>query len=287
MTLKEAQPRRGTRAAGTVGKALAVLDAVAARPGGVRFADLQAGSAYPRATLYRLVRTLVAERMLDHDPATGTYRPGLRLLRLAHAAWAQTALAPVARPHLDALAAALGQTVHLAQLDHAQVLYVDKRRAARPVEMFSEAGKVGPAYCTGVGKALLAFAPAEALPGLIAQQSFHRFTPATLDGPAALAAELEAIRAAGHAEDREEHEVGIVCVAVPVRGPSGRCHGALSVTGRAPEPGLAALRAHLPALRGTAGRIGAEFETGRFPRPAEGETGGRIDGGDGDVGDRA
>ena len=53
--------------------------------------------------------------------------------------------------------------MHLAQLDHAQVLYVDKRNAAVPVEMYSQAGKVGPAYCTGVGKAMMAHLDAEAL----------------------------------------------------------------------------------------------------------------------------
>ena len=69
------------------------------------------------------------------------------------------ALPRLARPHLDRLSAALGETIHLAQLDQGQVLYVDKRNAAQPVEMFSQAGKVGPAYCTGVGKAMMAYLP--------------------------------------------------------------------------------------------------------------------------------
>ena len=68
----------------------------------------------------------------------------------------KVSLAQVARPYLDALSAEVGETVHLAQLDHGQVLYVDKRNARQPIEMFSQAGKVGPAYCTGVGKAMLA-----------------------------------------------------------------------------------------------------------------------------------
>ena len=116
-------------------------------------------------------------------------RPACASVRLAHAAWQTSALAPVARPHVDALSEAVGETVHLAQLDGAQVLYVDKRNARQPIEMYSAAGKVGPAYCTGVGKAMIAFLPEEELAAVIAQQSFHRFTDHTYTTEAALRAE--------------------------------------------------------------------------------------------------
>ena len=94
-------------------------------------------------------------------------------MQLAHSAWRQVTLAPVARPHLDRLSATLGQTVHLAQLDGGQVLYIDKRNAARPIPMFSDAGKIGPGYCTGVGKAMLAYLPDAELSRALSQ----RFKP--------------------------------------------------------------------------------------------------------------
>ena len=75
--------------------------------------------------------------MLHFDPERGTYAPGFRLVRLAHAAWEQSSLAPIARPHLDALSARLGETVHLAQLDHGQVLVRRQtQRFADPIEMY-------------------------------------------------------------------------------------------------------------------------------------------------------
>jgi len=129
---------------GTVGKAMAVLDQVAAIGRPVRFGTLLEQSVFPKATLYRLLQTLTRQSLLSFDPERQTYALGLRLVRLAHAAWHQSSLAPIARPWLDRLSAELGETVHLAQLDAGQVLYVDKRNAARPVEMFSDAGKVGP-----------------------------------------------------------------------------------------------------------------------------------------------
>ena len=124
-------------AGGTVGKALHVLDMVAEKMRPVRFNDLLDGSPYPKATLYRLLQTLTAQGMLSYDGERQTYAPGMRLVRLAHAAWRQSSLAPVARPFLDSLSREVGETIHLAQIDRGQVLYVDKRNAASPVEMFS------------------------------------------------------------------------------------------------------------------------------------------------------
>ncbi len=259
---------RGAAAAGgdgTVGKALRVLDLVAGFGRPVRFAELQARAPYPKATLYRLVQTLAHQEMLAFDTERQVYMPGLRLVRLAHAAWAQTSLAPLARPHIDDLARALGETVHLAQLDHGQVLYVDKRTGARPIPMFSEAGKIGPAYCTGVGKAMLAWLPEAELAQVIAQQSFHRFTPATLCDAAALRAELAAIRARGHAFDREEHEPGIICVAVPILTPGGRVLGALSITSSRARRDLDDLAGAAPALGRTAAAVAEAAQAWRFP----------------------
>jgi DNA-binding IclR family transcriptional regulator len=250
---------------GTVGKALDVLDRVAQAGRPVRFSDLLADGTYPKATLYRLLQVLVHQGMLAQDPDSGAYAPGVRLVRLAHAAWAQSSLAPIARPHLDRLSATVGETIHLAQLDQGQVLYVDKRNAARPVDMFSQAGKVGPAYCTGVGKAMLAHLDAGALEAALARQSFHRFTPATLADRGALLADLAAIRARGFAFDAEEHEPGIICIAMPILTRAGRVLGALSVTSTTARTSLDGLCAHAAILRDTAAAIAAEAESWRFP----------------------
>jgi DNA-binding IclR family transcriptional regulator len=250
---------------GTVGKALEVLDQVAAFGRPVRFAELLAGSPFPKPTLYRFVQTLTSQQMLRYDPDRQTYSPGLRLVRLAHAAWDQSTLAPIARPHIDALSAAVGETVHLAQLDHAQVLYIDKRNANKPVEMYSQAGKVGPAYCTGVGKVMLAFLDEDAAEAAIGQQSFHKFTKHTLASPEALRAELMDIRENGYGFDREEHEPGIICLAMPIITEAGRLLGALSVTSTTSRTNLAGLESFEPILRETAAKITRDAQNWSFP----------------------
>jgi len=253
------------RGDGTVGKALALLDIVAEADRPLRFAEIQALCDHPKATLHRLLQTLVSQDMLSFESERQTYAPGMRLVRLAHAAWARSSLAPVARPHVDALSSQVGETIHLAQLSEGQVLYVDKRNALKPVEMFSDAGKVGPGYCTGVGKAMLAFLPPAERETAIRQQSFYRHTANTLDTPERLAAELDAIRAAGVAFDREEHEPGIICVAVPILSSGGRMMGALSITGATGHTSLDVLEGYTPALQETAAKIAAAAEAWQFP----------------------
>lgn len=250
---------------GTVGKALDVLDRVAEFNRPVRFGELLDGSPYPKGTLYRLVQTLTREGMLVFDPDQQRYSLGVRLVRLAHAAWRTSSLAPIARAHLDALSADTGETVHLAQLDHAQVLYVDKRNTAEPVEMYSSAGKVGPAYCTGVGKVMLAHLPEQTLAQLIPLQLFHRFTAHTLTSEETLRAELADIRSQGYGFDREEHEPGIICVACPILSQKGRVLGALSVTSTTTRTDLAALENLVPRIQQTTRAIATEAEDWRFP----------------------
>jgi DNA-binding IclR family transcriptional regulator len=256
---------RGATGDGTVGKALEVLDQVAAYGRPVRFTELLDESPYPKATLYRLLQTLTNQGMLSFDPDQQTYGPGLRLVRLAHQAWQQFSLAPLARPYLDALSRRIGDTVHLAQLDNGHVLYVDKRNAADPIEMFSQAGKVGPAYCTGVGKAMLAFLEPDALSRALSMQAFHRFTEHTITGAKALRDELAQIRAQGYSHDREEHEPGIICVAVPIIATSGRVLGGLSVTTSTDRNTLKGLQKLVPDITETAQAIASEAQTWAFP----------------------
>ncbi|MEO0387974.1 MAG: IclR family transcriptional regulator [Pseudomonadota bacterium] len=242
---------------GTVGKALDVLEAVAVQDRPVRFSDLLSSGRWPKATLYRLLQTLTNQGMLHYDDETGTYAPGLRLVQLAHRAWNTTSIAPVARPYIDQLSAHLGKTVHLATLDHGQVLYLDKRNAAKPIRMFSDAGKVGPAYCTGVGKAMLAFLPEPALDAALRAQAFASYTPQTLTSATALRDELAHIRAAGLSFDREEHEPGIICIAAPIRAATGEALGAISVTTSTLQNTLEDLSTLGPDLQDTARDISA------------------------------
>ena len=252
---------------GTVGKALELLECVAEKGRPVRFTELLAESSHPKATLHRLLRTLLSQAMLSYDSDRQTYSLGLRLVRLAHSAWRQSALAPIARPFMDALAVRLGETIHLAQLDNGQVLYLDKRNAADIIEMFSQAGKTGPGYCTGIGKAMLAFLPEDQCKMALQQQAYFAHTRHTITSACALQDELAMIRAQGMAFDREEHEAGIICVAVPILSGKGRSIGGLSLTSSAQRAALADLHKFAPILQEQAKKISQAAEHWQFPTP--------------------
>lgn len=250
---------------GTVGKALGVLDRVAAFERSVRLRELLIDSPHNKTTLYRLLKTLTNQGLLSYDTEQQSYSVGIRLLRLAHSAWRQSSLAPIARPYIDVLTGKIGLTVHLAQLDNGQVLYIDKRNATDPIEMFSQAGKVGPSYCTGVGKAMIAFLGHKERSLAISRQAFHAYTKNTLTTPESFQTELETIKQRGFSVDNEEHEQGIICIAVPILSRNETVLGGLSITSSLLRTTLDKMEKHVPALQKAAIEIADATENWRFP----------------------
>lgn len=253
------------KADGTVGKALEVLDSVAGFERPVKFSELLERSSYPKATLYRLLQTLTNQNLLSHDAETGTYSLGLRLIRLAHTAWEHASLAPIARPFVEQLAAEAGESVHLAQMDNGQVIFVEKLKATDRFETLAQVGKVAPAYCTGVGKAMLAFIAPKRLDIVLQQQSFYPYTTSTHQTAESLMRELPEIRRDGIAFDREEHEQGIVSIAAPIFISNGRVIGALSVATSTTRYSLDELTAFRSSLLSTAEKIGTQASSWHFP----------------------
>lgn len=249
---------------GTVGKALEVLDCVAEFGRPVRYSELLEVSPYPKATLYRFLQTLTSQNMLAYNP-DGTYWLGARLMRLAHAAWKTASLAPIARPFIEELAAEVGESIHLAQLDNGQVLFIEKIQASNQFETLAKVGQVAPAYCTGVGKVILAFLAPKRLELALQLQSFFRYTENTIASVEALMPVLEEIRRDGIGFDRQEHEQGIISIAAPILDTNGRVLGAMSIATSTTRHSTQSLIAFRPALLNTAQKIGEEATHWHFP----------------------
>ena len=249
---------------GTVGKALDVLEHVASFGRPVRFTEVLAETPYPKPTLYRLLQTLHRQKMLTYDAERQTYAPGVRLVRLAYSAWSQASLAPIAKPFLEELVAEVGEAVHLAQIDQGQVLFIDKRKSTDMFETLARAGQIAPAYCTGVGKAILAFLPDAERERAIRQQAFMPYTPSTHTSAESLRTDLDEIRNAGVAHDREEHERGIISIAAPILTDTGQVVGALSIATSTSRHSLEGLSQFKNTLLRTASKIGAEAQSWQF-----------------------
>ncbi|MCZ7937665.1 IclR family transcriptional regulator [Agrobacterium salinitolerans] len=239
---------------GTLGKAVSLLELIAFAEKPMRFTDVVEACGQPRGTVHRQLAHLVAEGLVDHA-ADQTYAVGLRLLQLAAKAWSGNDLRSVAAPHLAALQAVTQESVHLAVLNGGQVTYLDKMEGRHTLRMHSQVGKTSPAYCTGVGKAALSLLSADDLAQLAAELDFHRFTESTVTTPEALMGEVATIRDNGYGFDLQEHEIGIHCVAAPVRAPGRNFRAAISVTGPAYRVDVEQLRKWGPLVRETADRI--------------------------------
>jgi DNA-binding IclR family transcriptional regulator len=187
----------------------------------------------PKSTVHRLANQLCAVGWLERN--SGGYRVGLKLLELGSVALQRTGLREAAFKHMHSLALRTGMVVHLGILDHDQVVYLDRVATSR-VSLPTRVGGREPAYCTALGKVLLAFedpaSQASALTGI------RRRTEFTVVEPRAIQAALDSARQTGIAYDREEAYKGLGCVASPIRS-GARVIGAVSVTGP-----IARIRAH-------------------------------------------
>ncbi|MEK1889710.1 MAG: IclR family transcriptional regulator [Phyllobacterium sp.] len=219
-------PARDT---GTLGKAIAVLDIIATASEPLRFTDVLRLADQPRGTLHRQIANLIEEGLITVN-RDQSYGLGLRLLQFASRTWASNAFRAIAEPHIRTLHEATGETVHLGVLHGTDVVYLDKIESRQNIRLVSQIGNTAPAWCTGVGKAALSALADPDLRALIAEIRFTRFTPHTITDARTLLSEIAAIRREGNAYDREEHELGICCVAAPVRSADGQLIAGVSVT---------------------------------------------------------
>ena len=165
-------------------------------------------------TAHRLVGELAAWGALQRT-SHGAYVIGRRLWDLGLLAPVQTDLRDVASPFLQDLYGATLATVHLAVRDGATALYLDRVSGHASVPVVSKTGSRLPLHSTGVGKVLLAYAPAAVRDKVLAAP-LQRFTPYTIIQPSRLASQLERIPQDGYATTTEEMTLGACSVAIPV-----------------------------------------------------------------------
>lgn len=181
-----------------------------------------------KSTVHRLATTLVEYDILEQNRENGKYRLGLALFELGTLVRRKMDTASESRQQMYSLAEMTGETVQLAVLDHMSVLYIRILESRQAVRMSTIVGSRAPAHCTSVGKALLAHQSQEVVKQVI-DNGLKRYTTSTITDPAALLEELDSIRAKGFAIDDEEIEVGLRCIAAPVRNHTGQVIAAVSV----------------------------------------------------------
>ena len=211
-----------------------------------------------KATTHRLLRTLEAAGYLAINKATGKYKLGPALLRIAYLANSNSELVKTAYPYMQKLSTETGETVDLAVWIGQGALFIAQVLTPMPFKPVTQVGRVIPGFANAHGKIYLAYMTEEEQRKVLSGP-LPAITPYTVTDPAQVAAELERIRNDGVAYSYNEQTVGICAVAVPIRDSSGNIRATLSVvaptTNFVPEK----VSRYTKALKEAAAKISSEL----------------------------
>jgi IclR family transcriptional regulator, pca regulon regulatory protein len=223
-----------------------------------------------RGTTHRYVATLVKLGYLQQDPATRKYRLGPRVLDLGFSAINSMELRAISGPHLQQLSDETGRTTNMAILDGVDILYIERCRSAqqrqREIDLDLHVGSRLPAYCTSMGKVLLAALPSGELEARLAEIELAQRGPNTITTRDKLLAELRNVREQGLAVNNEELAYGLRSIAAPVRDQTGEVVAAINLAAHRSLGSVEELAVDLgPILRTAADEISAR--AGYRPAP--------------------
>lgn len=211
-----------------VDRALRLLEAIISDRGASSISSIAARLHMPSATAYRLSGALV-ERGYIVRVGAGRYYPGSVILAAGALRDARATLRCTAKPWLDWLARKVQAAAHLGVFEGGMVSYLVKSGSSRSAR-FTREGTQLDAYCSALGKVLLAHLPASERNAYLAGGPFPKLTSQTITDPRELGIQLRRVRKQSYAIDDREFAEEVVCIAVPVRDRNSRVYAALSIT---------------------------------------------------------
>jgi DNA-binding IclR family transcriptional regulator len=200
----------------SLGRVLDVLELFTSAGPELSLTDIAERLKWPTPTAHRVVSTLVGRGFLARDPLTKRLRLGMGVMRLLGPLMSGFALPELARPHLRELAQETGETVNLAVLDGAEVLYLASAPGSFLLRVDTTPGLRTPAHCTALGKCMLAQLDPDDAKRQVGPGPYAARTNMSVRSWKQLAAQLATIRADGYSLSLEEYEAGLNSCAVPV-----------------------------------------------------------------------
>jgi DNA-binding IclR family transcriptional regulator len=253
----------------SIERAFAIVEEVARHREGVRLGELSRRVGLHTSTTFHLVKTMLLLGYLRQMPDDKTYRLGTPLFRLAASCLDEVEMTAIARPILEDLSVATGESSHFAIRSGDDIVVLARTAGSGAFQFMDRVGAVRPAHCTALGKILLAALDESQLEGFLARRPPVPFTPRTITDPERLAAEIAAVRRSGIACDDGEFNAEARCVAVPVHDFTGEVRGAIGISGAVWRLSLQALEEKSRLVRSAAARMSAEF--GHAGEAANGE----------------
>jgi IclR family KDG regulon transcriptional repressor len=220
-------------------RGMKVLDALLDARVPLSLEQICAYTGLPKSTAFRIIVNLLQRQYLVETEKG--YWLGLKMLRFGALVEEKLDLVQQARPFLLQLRDQVNETIHLAVLDDdLRVVYLEKLSTQHAIGlMMSRIGITVPMHCTALGKTMAAFRPEDEICNWIQTHGLKPATDATITDEGAFLRELCEIRSRGYAVDNGEFEVGVRCVAAPIRDRTGTVIAAVSISGpdtRMPNP---------------------------------------------------
>ncbi len=251
---------RDGNAAGVVPKALRVLEAVAERKRPLAIAEIAAALDLPQPTAHRIVTALEKLGFVGREPGKRRIVEGKRLLGLGLNVLQAATGSGSRHAILATLARKSGESCNLGVMSGSNVVYIDRVESHWPLGLRFEPGSRVPLHCTAIGKLLMSQLPEDALDSQLANGLLTRYTATTITDARRLKAELKRIRKQGYSTDDQEFMSGVVCIAVPVRGPRNeQVYAGLAISAAEARLTLAGVRRFLPELRDAAVKLAASL----------------------------
>lgn len=226
----------------TLNRATLILQILADHDEPVRVTEIAEKAGMPISTVHRILSGLVVNRLVIQNSVTRKYSPGYGLVRLAQSASNGFRSYVDATAHLAEVRDTWDECAFIAALRDNQVLCIQTIEVDNPnrTGFYVRQGRIMPFNCSASGKVILAYQTMQKIEDILNSVELYRFTPTTITGREELKRHLSIIKRHGYAVSREEHEIGVDGVAVPVIEASGKVNSCIAVV--APS---ARLRNHL------------------------------------------
>lgn len=170
----------------------------------------------PKATVYRFLQTMKSLGYVRQEVDSERYGLTMKMFELGTKALQYPDLVELAKPHMQQMADATGETVHMGMLIDSEIIYVHKVDSRHMLGMYSRVGRRAPLHCTAIGKVLLAWENEAQRTRILAGCDFKRYRDKTITLLPDYMAELDRTREQGYGQDREEFDDHIRCVGVPI-----------------------------------------------------------------------
>jgi DNA-binding IclR family transcriptional regulator len=243
----------------SLGRAFAILEAVARHRDGIGLADLSKLVGLHNSTTFHLAKTMVSLGYIRQERESKRYRIGRPLFALAASALDEIEMVNLATPVLEELSRATGESSHFAVRMGDAVVVIARTGGPGAFQLTDRVGVVRPAHCTALGKVILGALSDDQLKRFVERVELKASTVKSITDVRKLLREIAEVRRTGIAHDEGEFDLEVRCTAVPVRDFTGQIAGALGISGPIWRQASRAQQANAKALQAAARRLSAAF----------------------------